>query len=221
MQFDAPPDYLTDPEKMPVPYVTFEMQAAEVRDAEGKVTHKDEVWVTVMAPGTKDTVVRKAEDWLAGLHQSAAAGRIPRHWPKAYSEAFAAFQKGEELPLHGHPIKVWSALTPAQRKAVLAANVLVVEDLAKANDEMRQRIGMGAESLITMAKRWVEESSGPGATANRLMAAEAENARLKSQLAELADAVKMLQAQVPGASKTSPIELPQAAPRGAVVLKAA
>lgn len=197
MNADLPPDYQADSSKMPRPYVTFEMRPQETRDAEGKVTYTDVAWAKVMAPGTRDVLEKKADDWVAGLRQHADGGRIPSTWPDEYANALKSFIKGEELPVHGTPIRTWPPLTPAQRKAVLGANVLTVEDLANANDEMKTRIGMGANNLVQIAQTWVKDAAGPGALAAKLDAALVAQAESDRRYDELKKAFDELAARVP------------------------
>lgn len=198
---DVPPDYVSNPSLMPRPYVTFETREAEARDAEGRTTYKEVIWAKVMPPGSKDVLEKPADEWIASLRANADARRIPPTWPDEYSKALESFKSGEELPPSGTPIRTWSALSKSQAKAVLAANILTVEDLAAANDEAKARIGMGGVSLVQMAQAWVEESKGPGAMAQKLSALTVKNNELSTQVAELLKSVAELRAQVPGATK--------------------
>ncbi len=201
MSDDLVPDYNQPQSRdaMPRPYVTPEMRSKEVRSTNGEVSYVDEVWVKVMAPGGKDVLEKLADDWLAGLKAHGEAGRIPSHWHGEYKTALASFKAGEELPLQGTPIKTWTALTPGQRKAVLGANILIVEDLAGATDEAKIRIGMGAEALVTTAKAWVKEQAGPGAMAAQLAALTARLTDLETANQELRDSNTALSALVPKA----------------------
>jgi hypothetical protein len=168
LNLDVPPDYQTNPSQMPRPYVRFVMRSTQHRDNEGVLSFKDVVWAIVTAAGGKDSLEKVAVDWIQGLEDMAASGRVPAEWPSEYHRALAAFMTGQEIPVHGTPIKSWPPLTPAQREAVLHANCLTVEDLAAANDEMKGRIGMGSLNLVDLAKKWLAEASGPGVLAARI-----------------------------------------------------
>lgn len=170
------------------PYVQFELRATEDRTKEspdGVCQLVDVAWAIVRAPGSKDSVEKRAEDWLGQLRAYAKDGRIPPNWPREYAEAFELWKKGEEMPLHGTAIKTWPPLTPAARKAILAVGILTVEDLALSNDEVKSKIGMNANSLQQMAAKWLEESKEGGKTARELADAQIELKSLRSTVLEM------------------------------------
>lgn len=198
---DVPPDYVANPSLMPRPYVRFEMRETEFRQKDGTVEYRDIPWALVMPPGSRDVMEKPAEDWIKSLQVSADAQRIPPTWPKEYTEALTRFRAGEELPVVGTPIKTWAALSKSQIKAITSANIFTIEDLAKANDETKGNIGMGAVRLVQMAQHWLEEKDGPGAMAQKLAALATQNEELQTRLKELTEAVTSLKEQVPGATK--------------------
>jgi hypothetical protein len=183
--------------RMPRPYVQFEMRPKELQKDDGTKTFVDEVWAKVIAPGGKDVLEKPAADWIAGLAAKAEQGQVPPQWPREYRDALKSFREGEELAFDGTPIKSWSPLTPAQRKSILNANILTVEDLANANDEMRSRIGMGAAMLVEMARRFLEEAKGTGALATRLQAEIVKNEALTQRVATLTEQVAELLSRLP------------------------
>lgn len=194
-------DYFANPDQQPRPYVRFEMRPKEGKDAEGKATLVDEAWALITPAGSKDTLEKPVEDWLRDVKNHADAGRVPANWPHQYRDAFEAWKKGEELPVHGFPIKRWAPLTPSQREAVLRTNTFTVEDLALANDELVGRIGMGGRVLVDMAKAWIEDRKGAGALAGQLEtalvranAAEAANKGLREDITKLEEKIKLLEA---------------------------
>lgn len=199
---DTPLDYAgTNPEKQLRPYVVPYLRPTS---KDGKLV--DELWVKVTAIGGKDTLDKKAEDWINGLVANAEAGRIPASWPRDFRNALEEWREGEELPVQGTPIKSWPALSPAQREALLGWKVRTVEELALANDELKQRIGMGAEHLVQMAKRWVEEAAGPGAMAKEIAALAGDKARLEQELVRAMAKIKELEALVPAELKAEGIK---------------
>lgn len=203
---DDHPDYFTNPDKQPRPFVTFETRAVEKRVGEGdsvRIEYEDVVFAIIRPAGGRDSVEKVATEWIDSLHTQAAAGRIPPHWPRAYNEALQGFIRGEALPVEGTPIKQWAAITPAERKALLRAEIFTVETLALSNSDMQDRIGMGAIRLIDLAKAYVADKTGPGATLLAMDNLKAENQTLRQQLAALTEAVAELRAQVPGATKAS------------------
>lgn len=182
------------------PYVQFELRATEDRTqpaTDGVSQMVDVAWAIVRAPGSKDSLEKTAVDWLNQLKVYAKDGRVPPSWPSEYAEAFRLWQAGEEIPVVGTAIKTWPPLTPAQRKNVLAAGILTVEDLATSNDETKAKIGMNANGLQQMAAKWIAESKNAGATAKELDAALIRTKSLEETVAELSAQVKALTAAQP------------------------
>ena len=180
----------------PRPYVRFEMRPMEdrtIKSPDGVTQMRDVAWAIVSANGSRDSVEKLAEDWLQGLAAYAKDGRIPMHWPSEYRSAFEHWKKGEEMPVHGTPIKSWPPLTPAQRANLLRADIHTVEVLADANDEIRARIGMGAVNLQQMAQTWLAESKDRGAMAKELDATKLALADLQRTVKEQAEALRALQ----------------------------
>lgn len=184
---------------VPRPYVKFELRSVEDRtiiSSDGTSQVKDVAFAIVRAPGAKDALDKPAHEWLAQLKTYAKDERVPRSWPIEYAEAFALWEKGQEIPLHGTAIKTWPPLSPAQRKNTLDAGILTVEDLAVANEEVRGKIGMGALALQTMAQKWLEESKSLGATALALKNAQIEMEELKVTLKNQSVQIAQLLAKV-------------------------
>ena len=182
------------------PYVRFEMRAMEdrsVKAPDGVTQMKNVAWAVVRAPGAKDSVEKLAEDWLDQLKSYAKDGRIPGAWSGEYRHAYEMWCKGEDIPVHGTPIKTWPPLSPSQRVMVLNAGILTVEDLAIANDENRARIGMGAHNIQAMANQWLEDSKEKGATAKALDAARVQMQDMAELIKNQSEVIKELQAQMP------------------------
>jgi hypothetical protein len=197
MDFSAAAAYNPNKEQ-PRPYVQFEMRAVEDRSApttDGVTRMVDKAWAIVRAPGSKDAIEKLATEWLDQLKAYARDGRIPSQWPGEYRNAFEMWSKGEELPVQGTAIKTWPPLSPAQRKNVLAAGILTVEDLANANDEIRAAIGMGGNTLQQMAQKWLEEAKDKGATAKALEAAMVKLAEMEALVKSQTEALAELKAQ--------------------------
>lgn len=178
------------------PYVQFEMRAMEDRTqtrSDGTATMVDKAWAIVRAPGAKDSLEKLADEWLSQLRVYAKDGRVPSEWPHQYTAAFEAWKKGEELPPEGTPIKTWPPLSPAQRKNILTAGILTVEDLAVANDEVRGLIGMGGHAMQQMAAKWLGEAQNHGSTAVELKNAMILLEEMKATITNQAQAIKELQ----------------------------
>lgn len=188
-------------------YVRFETQTIEDRAAtlaNGNYTEKNVDMVIITPIGSKDEIPMFVADWLTQLETHVREERIPRKWRDQYKEAYEAWKKGQEIPLNGTPIKGWSLLSPAQQNNIIAANIRTVEDLATANGEALQRIGMGGQELKQRAEAWLKAAAGAGVLVqeNTLLRAKvkqlehdnagllARNQELAGELASLRNAVK-------------------------------
>ena len=184
----------------PRPYVMFITRAIEDRTvpATDGVTQMRDVHIAVVkAPGAKDVLEKVAEDWLQQLEAYAKDGRIPPEWPSEYRHAYKLWKAGEEVPVLGTAIKTWPPLTPAQRLNIISAGVLTVEDLAAANDEIKARIGMGANNIVRMAVKWLEESVDKGATAKALNDAMVQIDEMKTLIQAQGEALARLGTETP------------------------
>lgn len=197
MNFEMQQAAAYNPSKQePRPYVIFEMRAVEDRSKTSTdgVTHTvDTPWAIIRAAGSKDTLEKPAKEWLAGLRDYARNDRIPREWPAQYEEAFRLWETGQEIPVEGTAIKSWPPLSPAQRKNLLALGVLTIESLATANDEIMNRIGMGAVTLRQLAKNWIQESQSKGSMAQTLEAAMVKLAEMEALVKAQAETIATLQ----------------------------
>jgi hypothetical protein len=169
-------------------YVRFEKRAVEDRVASMALGHymtKDVDFAIITPIGSKDMIPREAEGWLASLEQQAREERIPKQWVVQYKEAYAAWKRGEELPVSGTAVKGWPVLSPAQQANVIAANVRTVEDLAQANDEAMRRIGMGGVEMKQKAEAWLKAAKNLGGVTQEISALKQENITLKATLKQL------------------------------------
>jgi hypothetical protein len=181
---------------VPRPYVRFDRRPIETR-VEGQSHFEDRDWVELTAPGSRDTVELLVDDWLQKLHDHAKAKRVPPAWPHEYTEAYKSWQRTQEQPLTGTGLKNWPAISPAQRENCLRANILTVEDLATANSEALNRIGMGSVGLKQMAESWLREQKGAGGLAAQLQSLSIRLAELEDQNSRLREANLQLAAKEP------------------------
>ena len=199
------PDYNREVGKQPRPYVVFDLRPKEVRDGNGGSSFVDEPWACVTSAGSKDTLEKPAKDWIASLDQQVAMGRVPASWPSEYKQALAQWMHTQEMPLHGTPIKTWEGVTPAQRKRLLSVNILTVEDLAVANEEMIANIGMGARDLKRIAESYLADKTGPGALARELAAMQVRLGALEARNEELEVANAGMKAILPKAESQNEV----------------
>lgn len=172
------------------PYVRFEKRAIEDRTqrlANGKYAARDIDIAKITVVGQKDTVEREAKEWLSDLQKKAEDGRVPPDWPDRFQKLYDFWQKGQEMPLDGTPIKGWSVLSPAQQENILNVGIFTVEDLAQLSDEAARAVGIGAVSLKQKAYAWLQEAKSHGVVAE-------ENAALMVRLNEQEETIKNLMA---------------------------
>ncbi|HQO15940.1 MAG TPA: hypothetical protein PLG02_03165 [Methylotenera sp.] len=149
-------------------YVRFERVAVEDVAETLKAGHyvaKDIDMALITPPYSKDVMKYKVKAWFDILKQDVNNGRIPQAWLDRYQESYAAFQKGQDMPLIGTAIRGWGIISPAQQETLIKMSILTVEDLAAINDEGIKRIGMGGLDLKNKAKAWLLQLKDNGAIA--------------------------------------------------------
>ena len=186
------------------PYVTFELQAVEDRMASIEAGHyvaRDVPMAVITPQGSKDRIVRNAEEWFDHIASEAQNGRFPEVWLSGFRARFDAWKQNETLPEDGTPVVNWPAVSPAQIRALKQANVRTVEDLAVANEETLGRIGMGARALKSLAVNWLGSASSAGKTAARLTELEIANTALRDANSALQAQLTELLARLPSLPK--------------------
>ena len=170
------------------PYVTFEYRAEEDRAASIETGHyvsKDVPFVLVTPMGSKDRHESPADEWFARREQDAAEGRFPREWLSAFKGAFAEWKAGREVPLNGTSVANWPVASPSQVKMLLDLKVRTVEDLAEANEETLNRLGMGGRTLKQKAQDWLASANDMGKVSEQLAGLRADNEALKQRNEQL------------------------------------
>lgn len=186
-------------EKARPPYVTFEREQKERRNTDGTPMEPLDMDVAYITPvGSKDRIPRIVSEWFVMLQDQVMQGRFEQQWLDAYKAAYGAWKRDEEPPVNGFSVKNWPLLTKAQIRHLLSFHVITVEDLAGANEETLNRIGMGSRALKTSAQAFLEAQGDTGKLAARFAAMEvkqealearnavleASNAELKAKLAD-------------------------------------
>jgi hypothetical protein len=164
------------------PYVRFERRELEDRTktlAAGHYVARDVDYAIITPQGSKDQIPRQVDEWFQYLGEQVQQERMNPLWLQGWKEAYKMFKNGQDIPLNGTPIKTWSVLSPAQIKQVIECNILTIEDLAQANDESLNRLGMGANMLKKRAQDWVAQANGPGKVSQEMAQLREENAGLK------------------------------------------
>jgi len=118
--------------------------------------------------------------------------RIPREWLEEYKKAYEYWQKGQEMPLNGFPIKGWGIISPAQQETLIKMHVLTVEQLSVINDEGLRRIGMGALDLKNKAEAWLKTLKKAGASTLEISELKADNERMRINISNMENKIAEL-----------------------------
>jgi hypothetical protein len=164
----------------------------EDRNATIKAGHyvsRDVDFAVITRPGSRDTFRKEAQVWLNELRDKARSGMIPQSWPDAFTQAYKAWQSGEEAPVEGTPIKGWPILSPSAQRDLIAAGIRTVEDLAQLPDADLKSIGTGAMGYKQKARAWLEAANSTGKVAEQL-------AQLSTKVGELTALVTQQAAEI-------------------------
>lgn len=181
------------------PHVKFERRPVEdVAESkkQGRYIAKDIDFAIITSPYSKDNVIHKVNVWLENTKQQVSNGRTPQAWLDHWKSLYEAWKNGQEVPLHGTPIRGWGLISPAQQENLIQMNVLTVEDLAATNEEGLRRLGMGALDLRNKARAWLKQLTDNGAVVQEIAGLKAENERLKLDNDALRIKVETLAANV-------------------------
>jgi len=185
------------------PYVMFETRSIEDREASEKAGHyvgKDVDFVLITPAGSKDRIDRNALEWLAQCRIEVQAERLPVKWEAHYREAYKNWKEGQEAPVDGTPLINWPGLSPTQYKQLQALHIRAVEDLAAANEETINRLGMGGRQLKQRAVDYLAAAKDVGAVAEaastlraRAEASESREKLLNERLEAMAARLQALE----------------------------
>jgi len=180
------------------PYVRFEYRPVEDREQTietGHFSSKDVAFAIITPPGSRDTTEKEAEVWLADLRKASNEGRFPETWTMAYENGYKQWKETNEDPEFGTSIKTWPAISQAQLRNILGANIRTIEELAEANEAALNRIGMGSRALKDKAQAWLDTANSKGKTASELNSLRVENTELKAKLETQAKDIETLKSQ--------------------------
>jgi hypothetical protein len=167
--------YIGD-ERMLVKFYLHAKRDAEASDEAGRPVFRDVEYVSIRAPGNKDSeIIRPARQMDKD------------RWPKHY----AAFKSKEAMPVEGTPLSEWPALTRSQVETLRYMNVDTVEQLSDMTDVNAQGM-MGASLLREKAKAFLA-AAGDAAAAKKIEDALSSK---DAQIAELTNMVENLKAAV-------------------------
>jgi hypothetical protein len=209
------------------PYIKFETVPVEDRAASqaGIMAYRDVDFIVIIPHGSEGkTELREIyPDWLAKMKQQlgpvrapgADAGtpfvmesRFPREWLDTIEKGYAAWKKGEELPVEGTPLKQWAVLPPAMLSNLIANHVYTIEQLANASDEAINPVGMGARLFRNRAQDWLRlnKESEQNKTALEVNRLREDKARMEGQIADMQNQMAALMARIPAVEPQKTLE---------------
>lgn len=167
------------------PYVRFEVRAIKRMKSlaeGGDIYFVNQDFALITAHGSKDTVEKEVTEYIERLKKEVRDQRYPQLWLDAFVANYKAWKNDQEPPLNGFDIREWPAASPAEIKMLRELRVLTVEDLAAANEELLNRVGMGARALKTKAEQWLRTKSDIGPVVAEISALKTAVAALQAQL---------------------------------------
>lgn len=181
--------------EVPLPHVRFERRVLEDVQASRTAGHyvgKDVDFAITTSFGGGSDVAHEVPDWLTGLERKVTLNQLTPEQAEKYKQKYDFWKKGQEIPLDGIPIKGWAVISPAQQETLIRLQVLTVEELAAANDEVKRQIGMGALDLQRKAQAWLAQAQDKGPLTQEVAALKQENDVLKGSISTLSRQVQEL-----------------------------
>jgi cell division protein FtsB len=180
------------------PYVEFETRSEEDRTRtieEGVYGAKDVDYAIIRAIGAKDAVEKPAVEWLKHLDHLASLGMWPKDWVDFFKKQYKEWKAGNNMEVNGIHVKNWPGISPAQRDMLIAVRILTVQDVADANEETLQRIGMGARQLKQRAQAFLDTIQN-GKSSEELAMLRDKTANQQQKIDELTAKVELLVARI-------------------------
>lgn len=187
------------------PYVKFEVRSIEDREASIEAGHyvgKDVIYALVTPTGSKDQLVQVADDWLKNVEEGVKQERIPGFWFDAYTKALENYKNAQETPEFGTAVKDWPGATPSQIKLLIDINVRTVEELAAANEQTINAIGMGGRALKQKAQAWLDSAGDQGKVTEELNKLRVANEELLARDKEREAEFSKMKSQIDTLTKT-------------------
>jgi hypothetical protein len=207
------------------PFIKFERQAVEDRAMSaqsGVYMARDKDFIIIIPHGSEGkTELREEYDfWLAKMEKQVGptrapgsdAGtpfivesRFPREWLDEIKKGYAAWLKGEELPVDGTPLRQWAVLPPSMLNNFLAQNIRTIEELAGASDEAINPCGMGAVTFRNQAQNWIKinKENERNKLVTGLARLEQDNVQLRQQNADMLKQIQELITRLPNTDPTN------------------
>jgi hypothetical protein len=146
-----------------------------------------EDFIIIRPHGSKDEYEMIAEQWIRQSERQARSGDpnfISMEWVMTIRNNYENWKSGKAPVLEGMDIRLWTALPKPQREMLLAAGFPTVEQVAAANEQALQQIGVGARQVKNRAVEFLAKSK------------TADTVALKNTVAEQTKQIEQLLAAV-------------------------
>lgn len=153
-------------------------------EAHGRPIYRDEERIEIAFPGNQLNI------W---------SGRVTDEHRQQYAREYEAFLRGEEIAIDGTPLEELTILSRAQVKELKYFDIYTVEDAASLNDNVIQRMPMGAHKLRELARKYLEKAKDLQPLTELVAVKEeleGQNALLRTQLEEMNRTLMGLQSQL-------------------------
>lgn len=116
-------------------------------------------------PDKYTRIEHPAEEWLEKKRSDAINGKVNPEWVTRWEMQYAAWKKGEELPLDGQPIKTWESINKEQKTRLIALGFYTIEQLGDVPDTNLATIGLDGRVLRDLARTALTQHANGGALA--------------------------------------------------------
>lgn len=163
---------------MPVRFFREKFLMGHASEQAGHPVYEDRDFIEIATPGDLNTIIH----------------RVATDKDKAnYANLFAQYKAGLEPSAEGVPIESWARLTPARVANYKALGFRTVEHIADMNDNVIQKVGMGAHGDRTAAKAYLESAQNTALAQRQALELERRDqtiADMQRQIQELAARVE-------------------------------
>lgn len=193
------------------PFVRFEHMEygtdAEASEKAGRPIPKIVPFALIMQHGSKDCVEKPAAEWLAQIRKKAIEGTFNPQWAERYRMQYEEWQKGNELPREGTPVKTCALFNGEQAKRLVALGITTVEDLAAQPDQSLGGIGLDGRVLRDMARKYIDDGKGVAGAAAKIAALEEDNRQKDETIKRLEERMGALEAALPADKKRETLSI--------------
>ena len=186
-------------EKMRI-HVEFFMDAVEDDQASklaGRPIFKDQESVRIRWVGDNK------REHVATAHSQSFRDKENNQWvtyAQRFPEIYEAFKRNAQYVGSGTPLDEAPFLTAAQRAELKAINIFTIEALSDPTSGAIAKMGMGGRTLVNKAVAFLENAAGHSPA----VALAADNAAMKTQIAEMQRQMQALMAGQPVAPAPEP-----------------